>query len=127
MNYTDIDLRGKTILIVEDCEWSFMLLKEILENTGINILHADNGRDALNLCTSNNDINLVLMDIKIPEMDGLEATKRIKAIRKELPVIIQTAVAFADIKSMSKYAGCDGFIEKPVCIDKLFELLTKWL
>jgi len=127
MDNTRFDFSDKTILIVEDCESSYLLLKEILEETGIKILHSNNGRDALNLCIDNKDINIVLMDIRIPEMDGLETTKRIKAIRNDLPILAQTASVFSEDKLRCKKAGCNGFIAKPIHSDKLIEILVKWL
>ena len=101
--------------------------QEILEETGIKILRACNGGDALKYCTENNDINIVLMDIRIPKINGLEATKKIKAIKKDLPIIAQTAAVYYDDKLKCKLAGCDGFIEKPINIDKLINMLIKWL
>ena len=127
MSEIKADFSNKIILIVEDCESCFLLLQEILGETGIKILHADNGCQALMYCMENRNINMVLMDIKIPEINGLEATRRIKAIRKDLPVIAQSASVFHEDKLKCKLAGCDGFIEKPINADKLIKMLIKWL
>jgi len=127
MSEIKADFSNKVILIVEDCESCFLLLQEILEETGIKILHADNGCNALKYCLENHNINIVLMDIKMQGIDGLEATRRIKAIRRDLPVIAQTASVYATDKLRCKLAGCDGFIEKPINIGKLINIIIKWL
>ncbi len=103
----------KTILIAEDDDNSYILLKEIFDNSNIKILRAFDGVESVDLCTDKKDIDLVLMDIKMPGMDGYEATKQIKKIRPDLPVIIQTAYAFDSDKEKISKSGCDDFINKP--------------
>lgn len=127
MSKIKADFSNKVILVVDDSKSCFILLQEILEETEIKILYADNGNDALKYCIENRDINIVLMDIKMPEIDGLEATRRIKAIRKDLPVIAYTALVFHDDMLKCKLVGCDGFIAKPINTDKLIKILLKWL
>jgi len=82
---------GKTILIAEDVESNFIYLSEILKDTGVNILWAENGKVACEIAKRNSKIDLILMDILMPEMDGYEATVKIKEDRPEVPVIAQTA------------------------------------
>ncbi len=127
MEHVKNDFSGKTMLIVEDCELSYQLLKEILEETGINILHATNGHDALKLCIQHDDIDIVLMDIKIPGMNGLKTTQRIKLIRPDLPILAQTASVYPEIMHQCEQAGCVEFIEKPIFTYKLMNALRKWL
>lgn len=123
----NIDWTDKTILITEDNPSSFLLLKTILGKTKAHILHSGNGKDAVELCKSNPEINAVLMDIQLPEMNGYDATRKIKQNRKDLPVIVQTAHALAEDEVKSKNAGCDDFLVKPIQRDKLFEVLSKYL
>ena len=113
--------QGKKILIVEDDEMSYVYLKEILKSTRVDIVHAKNGREAIELVESTPDINLVLMDIKLPEMDGYEATTRIKQMRPTIPVIAQTAYAMADDHQKILQAGCDDYITKPINRRKLMQ------
>ncbi len=112
---------GKRVLIVEDDEMSYIYLQEILKSTKINIIHAKDGRKAVELAAVDNDIDLILMDIKLPEMDGYEATRKIKEIRHSLPVIAQTAYAMADDQQKSLQVGCDDYISKPINRRKLLE------
>ena len=101
------------ILVAEDEEYNFLLISEILRGYNINVIRAYNGKMALQYCTENPEIDLVLMDVSMPVMDGLEATKRLKSVRPELPVIIQTSYTSLSDKSIAFDAGCDGFLEKP--------------
>jgi signal transduction histidine kinase/CheY-like chemotaxis protein len=114
---------GKRALIVEDDEMSFVYLKEVLKATQIDILHARNGRQAIELFEANPDISLVLMDIKLPEMDGYEATKQIKQIRPSIPIIAQTAYAMADDQQKIINVGCDDYISKPINRRKLLQAI----
>ncbi len=123
----NFDWNDKTILITEDNPSSFLLLKTILSKTNAHILHSGNGKDAVELCKTNPEINAVLMDIQLPEMNGYDATRKIKQSRKDLPIIVQTAHALAEDKVKSKKAGCDDFLVKPIQRDQLFEVLSKYL
>jgi len=118
---------GKTVLVVEDDEMSMIFLREILKPTKINILHAANGYEAIKIIREHPEIDLVLMDIKLPEMDGFEATKEIRKSRKELPIIAQTAYAMADDKKKSMEVGCSDYITKPVNRKLLLKTVDKFL
>lgn len=91
------------------------------------ILHAINGEIAVSMAKKNPDIDLVLMDIKMPVMNGLEATEKIKKIRPELPVIAQTAFASPVDNQKALDAGCDDYITKPLHRQLLLELVNKYL
>ena len=117
----------KTILIVEDDETSFYFLTVLLKKRNYEILHANCGETAVEICQSRADIDLVLMDIKMIGMNGLEATKKIKAMRPELPVIAQTAYAFSTDKEMILNAGCDDYITKPIRKQELLKKMDKLL
>jgi two-component system, sensor histidine kinase and response regulator len=114
-----------TFLIVEDDYANRLLLKTILKNLSSNILLAENGLEAVNLCKENQQISLVLMDLKMPVMDGFEATAIIKSIRPNLPVVALTAYAMSGDEQKARDAGCDEYLTKPVSKSKLFDLIGK--
>lgn len=118
---------GKRVLIVEDDEMSYIYLKEVLKSTKIDIIHAKDGKEAIEMAKANTNINIVLMDIKLPEMDGFEATKRIKEIREYLPIIAQTAYAMSDDYNKSLQIGCDDYISKPINRRKLLQSMDTLL
>ncbi|MBA7575616.1 Sensor histidine kinase RcsC [subsurface metagenome] len=117
----------KVILIVEDEESNYSLLEHILKKTKVLLLWAKNGKEAVDMCQSNKNINLVLMDIKMPEMDGYTATTSIKKLKKNLPVIAITAYEEEREKEKSRKAGCDDYMAKPIKIDKLLPLIDKYI
>ncbi len=105
---------GKTMLIAEDEDSNYMLLKEILSGSGFNIIRALNGIEAVNICKSEPKIDIVLMDIKMPGMDGYEATELIKEINPDLPIIAQSAYVTEADKTKALSSGCSDFISKPI-------------
>lgn len=120
-------LNNKTILIAEDVEQNFLLLKEIFRYCNVKIIRAENGEEAVRLCRVNPEISLVLMDINMPVMDGYEATSIIKKINSDLPVVALTA--FANEAETNSYTG-KGFSEfllKPIDRNILFEIIIKIL
>jgi CheY-like chemotaxis protein len=119
--------KGKSILIAEDEIVNYMFLEVLFEETGAILIHAGDGRQAIDAVKTNPDINIVLMDIKMPNINGLEATKQIKAIRPQLPVIAQTAYAMQDDEYKALQAGCNDYISKPIDANKLISLMKKYL
>jgi len=120
------DWTEKTILIVEDNTANLYLLKTYLKKTNVNIVEIMDGKKAVDICLNNKDIDLVLMDIKLPEMNGYDATMLIKQHRKDLPIIAQTAFAMeADVISATE-AGCDDFLAKPIFQEKLFAAISNY-
>jgi two-component system, cell cycle response regulator DivK len=115
------------ILIAEDDDTSFMYLDLILRKKNYDVLRAMSGDEALNLLEKHNNIALVLMDIKMPGLDGYEATRLIKKMYPEIPVIVQTAYALMGDRERSLEAGCDEYISKPVNREELISLVGKWL
>ena len=111
------------ILIAEDDEVSTVLLKHNLKGENVTILCAVNGWEAVELVQHHPEINLVLMDIKMPVMNGFEATRLIKQQRPDLPVIAQSAFTSIGDKEKAKEAGCDSFITKPIRKSELLELI----
>ncbi len=104
----------KTILIAEDDEINFLYLDEILKSLDLNTLHAKNGREAVELCEGDQTLDLILMDIKMPEMDGHEATRKIKQIRPDVPIIAVSAYFEEKEKHISRKMGCIDYLTKPV-------------
>ncbi len=115
------------ILIAEDDDTSYRLLLTSLKKFGVVTLRAYNGEEAVDLVKKHQQITLILMDIKMPVMDGLEATKLIKKIRPELPIIAQSAYAFNEDIEKAREAGCDEHLSKPILAAKLNKLLDKYL
>jgi signal transduction histidine kinase/CheY-like chemotaxis protein len=118
----DYDFKGKTILIAEDVPENFELIKIMLRHHNINLILAVNGSVAVEIFEANKDISLVLMDIRMPIMNGFEATRIIKSINPSMPVVALTAHAFSEEKALCYEAGCNDFISKP--LDKGILLLT---
>lgn len=120
-----IDWKKQTILVVEDDEDSYFLIKLVLKDLKANLIHARNGKEAIEICRTNANIDVVLMDINLPLLSGYEATQQIKKFRKDLPIIAQTAYAMGDEMNKCYDMGCDDYITKPIDRDKLFEMLNR--
>ncbi|SDC47689.1 tetratricopeptide repeat protein [Williamwhitmania taraxaci] len=118
-------LTGKTILVVEDDFISFQYLESILRDVNAALIHVKNGEDAVEVCQMNTKIDLVLMDIQLPFMDGCETTRKIKIFRKNLPIIAQTADVMPEDKIRCFESGCDDFIGKPIDPDELVSIIAK--
>ncbi|MCK5169988.1 MAG: response regulator [Bacteroidales bacterium] len=123
----DYDWAEKTILIAEDDEANFLLLRKALEKTNAEIIHAENGKDAVKIFRTNPDIDVILMDIRMPIMDGIEATTQIKQIDEKIPIIVQTAFTMSSEKEKSFKAGCDDYITKPINIKELYATICKYI
>jgi signal transduction histidine kinase len=117
----------KPILVVEDDKVSFMLIKEFLRPLNVEIHHVTDGRDAVNFVKMNPEVRLILMDIKLPFMDGYEATKAIRQINSKIPIIAQTAYAMLGDKEKAIAAGCVDYINKPLESKRLLELVSLYL
>lgn len=115
------------ILVAEDEEYNFALVKYIFQKEGHNVLWAKNGEEAVKLVFTDIEIDLVLMDIKMPVMDGFEAARVIKEARSEIPIIAVTAYAFAEDRQLCLDAGCDEFITKPINRIELLNISYKLL
>jgi len=124
---TKINLTGRKILVVEDNETSVFYYKAALKNTNAMTLWAKDGFEAVNLFKKNVRIDLVLMDLNMPEMDGFEATRQIKRLNPKVPVIVQSAFILSNEESKSYEAGCDEFLVKPVRLNVLLETIQKYL
>ncbi len=118
---------GKTILIVEDEQSNFFLAHTFLTRGLANLVRARTGLEAVNYCNKNTLVDLVLMDIKMPEMNGYEATGLIKKDRPDLPIIAITAFALMGDKEKATYAGCDDYLAKPYVMNQLMEVVDKYI
>jgi len=122
-----INWKERIILIAEDEDVNFKFLEAILQKTQTQILRAKTGVEAIELCKNISKIDLILMDIKMPVMNGFDATREIKKIRPSLPIIAQTAFATQDEMSKCQQSGCDEIITKPIDINLLFKKITDLL
>ena len=127
MHNTLINWKGKSILVVEDDQMNFNYIDILLKPTKANVLHAEDGLKAVELCKQHPGIDVVLMDIRLPVLNGLEATRQILDLRSGLPVIAQTAYAAADDKKAAFNAGCCEFLAKPIRANEMLELLKKYI
>ena len=127
-NKEDI-FKGKKILIVDDDVRNIYALASILGNEEIEIISAENGKDAINILQKNPSLDLILMDIMMPEMDGYEAMEKIRRNEKykNIPIIALTAKAMKGDRQKCINAGANDYLSKPVDIDKLLSLLRVWL
>ena len=125
---TMTDKKTQTILIAEDEEVNFIYIETLLEYfvKDLIVLHAIDGKQAVELCKERSDIDFVLMDLKMPVMDGYEATKLIKEFRPDLPVIAQTAYSTPEEKEKALKAGCDDFISKPISKEIFSKVIDKY-
>ncbi len=121
------DFSGKTVLVAEDNELNFIFMDRMLEPTNVYIIRANNGQEAIDICRDNTNIDLVLMDIEMPVVNGYEATKEIRKFNSELIILAQTAYVFSDEKELSIQAGCNAYITKPIHIQSLMNTLDKYL
>ncbi|HAQ18512.1 MAG TPA: hypothetical protein DCR40_04660 [Prolixibacteraceae bacterium] len=115
-----------TIMIAEDIPYNFEYLSSILQRTGANVIWAKDGIDVLKLYKSSK-IDLILMDIQLPEISGYEATSQIRQTDKLLPIIAQTAYAMAEDKQKCLEAGCNDILVKPIRMDEVLTIVAKYL
>lgn len=129
MPKTKIDLDQKTILVAEDERFNFMLLQKALTLANAKVIHAETGKEAIDCLQHHTDIDLVLMDMRMPEMDGMEAVRLIKANPdfQHIPIIAQTAFGMDEDRERILEAGCNAYIAKPIKRNDLYELLNRFL
>ena len=124
-----VELEGKTVLVVDDDPKNIFVLSSALQDYGLETLHAKNGREALDVLKDNQAVDLVLMDIMMPVMNGYEAMRAIRADEKlrGLPVIAVTAKAMQEDRRRCIEAGADDYLSKPIDPDLLSRMLQAWL
>jgi len=119
-----------TILIAEDEEINYLYIETLLEDElqiPCIILHAKNGQEAVEICKGNNEVDIILMDLKMPILNGFDATSAIKNIRPDLPIVAQTAYTTDEYKEKAYTVGCNDFISKPISEENLNQILNKYL
>ncbi len=121
------DWKDKTILVAEDEPANIIYIEEVLKITNANIIIAKNGKEALQIVSDNNNVDIIIMDIKMPEMDGFEATKKIKHINKNIPIISQSAYAMPADINKGLLSGMNDYLIKPVKPKLLLSVLNKYL
>jgi CheY-like chemotaxis protein len=120
------DFKEHTILIAEDIDFSFLYIEAVLRRTGIKILWAQNGKEAIEHIKSNSDIDLVMMDMHMPIMNGYEASEIISGLRPELPIIAQTAFVLPEDVKKCYTAGCTGYLANPIRKEQLLNTLAEY-
>jgi CheY-like chemotaxis protein len=115
----------KTVLLVEDQKYNLLVLKKMLERMEIVVITAVNGQEAIDICKQNDELDLVLMDIKMPVMDGYHAMKEIKKIKPEIKIIAETAYALAGDEKKILAAGFDDYLPKPITKESLEKILKR--
>ncbi|HKX86116.1 MAG TPA: response regulator [Flavobacterium sp.] len=116
-----------TVLVAEDDNINFLLIEKLLKMRRYNVIRARDGLEAIEFCKQNNDINLVLMDIKMPGLSGYDAFAKVKEINPKMPIIAQTAFSSTEEIERIKSFGFDAYITKPLDKEKLYDLLTSIL
>lgn len=122
---SDYDFSNKKVIIADDAEINFILLKKIIEKTGVKILHARNGRECVELFRENPDVSLVLMDMQMPIMDGYQASREILAIDSSVPIVAQSAFDMMSERKKILDIGCVDFVSKPIDRNQLLECISK--
>ena len=125
--YQNLDLSDKNILIVEDDNMSFLFLNQIFKITKGKVTRAKNGNDAIKICRENNKIDLVLMDIQLPDMNGNATTRAIRKFNTKVPIIAQTASRTTEEKEMALSSGCTDIVIKPFKMEDLLEKIALYI
>ena len=125
-NALNQDWGDKVILVVEDVDTNKIFFDAALRRTNAKILWAKDGQQAIDLF-NDNEVDLVLMDLQLPVMDGYTATREIKKVNPDVPVIAQTAHVMSGEREKCMEAGCDDYLAKPIRLQILIETLSKFL
>lgn len=125
-NYDHSEAARLNVLIVEDDDVSELMLEKNLTKTAGKILKARTGYEAIEMVRNHPEIDLILMDIRLPEMDGYEATRQIRQYNKEVVIIAQTAYRLTSYREKSIEAGCNDYVAKPIKMEQLFTMIRKY-
>ena len=118
---------SKTILIAEDEDSNYLYLEAVLQKTGASLIWARSGEEAIEECRNNPSIDLILMDLQMPNTNGYEARQIIHAMYPDIPQVAQTAFAMADDEKRAMDAGFDAYISKPIRKGNLLALVARFL
>ncbi len=124
---TEKQLTGYHLLIAEDNPHNFQYLKAVAEKNGIQVYHAENGKEAVKMCRELPELNIILMDAMMPELDGFDATREIKSFRPDIPIVMLTAFFNQDSVRKAVSAGCNDYLTKPIGKIELLAAFQKWL
>ncbi len=124
MKNQNVDWSGRTILVAEDVPTNYLLVEAVLSRTKVNLMWAKNGQEAVDKCLDNENIDLVLMDIQMPVMNGMEASRTIHQMRDSLPIVAHTAFTFEYEEDKIMEAGCIRVLTKPIAPDVLMNCIT---
>src|SRR5262249_7260501 len=119
-------LKGKKVLVVDDDVRNLFAVTSLLERHTMQVLPAGNANEAYEALAHHPDVAIVLMDMMMPEVDGYQATRRIREQHRRLPIVALTAKAMTGDREKALEAGCDDFVAKPVESERLVEVLEKW-
>ena len=122
----EVQIKSLKILVAEDDEISYSLLTRTLQKISKEVIHAKTGVEAIESCNNNPDLDLILMDMRMPEMDGYEATRQIRQFNKDVIIIAQTAYGFSDDREKAIEAGCSDYVTKPINKTLLYELIKNY-
>lgn len=126
--YGELNWNSKTILVAEDTESNYFFIEAFLERTNVNLLWAQDGREAIEIFSEHGEnISLILMDIMMPEIDGFDATREIKKMDPNVPIIAQTALALPDDEDKCYEVGCDYVLVKPINSEDLIATIKRFL
>ncbi len=120
-----LNWENKTIVVVDDTEINFVLIKTQLRKTKANIVWLKNGLEVIEYIREQRTVDVILMDIRMPVIDGIQATKEIKQIAPNIPIVIQTASVIGNAYEEISSSGCDDAIFKPIMPNNLIEILNK--
>ena len=121
------NFKNKKIMVAEDEPMNYILIEKFLEQTNAIIFRALDGEDLIQKIEDHDDIDLILMDMSMPKLDGFEATRRLRDSGIQIPIIAQTALSGDDEKEEILKVGCNDYIEKPIIKDNLFKVIAKYL
>jgi two-component system CheB/CheR fusion protein len=124
---SDLHFENKRLLIVEDDDMSFLYLKQLLSVTGIAIVREKTGIDALEHFRNDPHFDLILMDIRLPDMDGKQVTREIRSLDAMIPVIAQTVDKSPAERELALESGCSDLITKPFSMEELFGMMSRLL
>jgi len=119
--------KDKTIVIVEDIDFNFILLKKQLKKTNATIVWLKNGQESIDYVRERKPVDIILMDIRMPIVDGIEATRTIKLFNATIPIIMQTACVIGSDYEDLKCSGCNDHIFKPIIAEELYEKISKYI
>ena len=124
---SEYNWEGKVLLVAEDEDFNYIFLEEVLYDTNARLIRAKDGEEAIRLFEANPEIDLILMDMQMPVMNGYDATRNIKKMKQEIPIIAQTAYHYGEAYEEIMAAGCDDFVTKPIDITGLKDDIARFL